>query len=106
MRCMSLPWRSENVRDFGLLLTLYFFLSIICCISLVGGNLLMVQSATRKPRIGSSLSEGFVSSQSADFDATAKGSTGGGIVVLCIGALSGGLIVFIIGLLQSWCVRC
>jgi len=66
----------------------------------------MVQSATRKPGIGSSLREGFESSQSAEFDATAKGSTAGGIAVLCIGALSGGLIVFIIGLLQSWCVRC
>jgi len=66
----------------------------------------MVQSATRKPGPSSSPREGYVSSQSAEFDAAAKGSAGGGIVVLCIGALSGGLIVFILGLLQSWCVRC
>src|SRR5437016_906159 len=102
---MSLRSGPENVRHPRLLSKLYFHLPIICSISLRGEKS-MVESATRKPGHGSSLREGFVSSQSADFDAAAKGSAGGGIVVLCIGALSGGLIVFLIGLLQSWCVRC
>jgi hypothetical protein len=66
----------------------------------------MAHSATRNPVPDPSLREGIISSQSADFDPAAKASAGGGVVVLCIGALSGGLIVFIIGLLQSWCVRC
>jgi hypothetical protein len=66
----------------------------------------MAQSATRNPLPDPSLREEIIGSQAAEFDSAAKGSAGGGVVVLCVGALSGGLIVFIVGLLQSWCVRC
>ena len=44
--------------------------------------------------------------QTAVFDPAAKGSGGGGLIVLSIGALSGSLIVFGIGLLETWCIRC
>ena len=42
----------------------------------------------------------------AVFDPAAKGSGGGGLILLSIGALSGSLMVFGIGLLESWCIRC